>query len=289
MIVHVTGGSGFVGVHVLPMLVQRGHEISALVRTSRAAELVRELGARPIPGDLDDPASIDEAFIASGADALVNLASLGFGHAQSIVAAAEDAGITRAVFVSTTAILTRLDASSRRIRIEAERAVRDSQLDWTLLRPTMVYGTPADRNMARLLALVRWSPIVPLPGGGNAKQQPVHVGDLAQAIVTALESPVSVGKIYELAGPEALSFRQVVEQAAAAVGRRPRLLSVPLGPATAVLRVYQRFATHPRLRVEQLERLAEDKVFDIGPARHDLRYTPRQFAEGIRSEAAVRP
>ncbi len=287
MIVHVTGGSGFLGGRVLPLLAARGHEATALARTKSAAARVVELGARPIAGDLDDPASLDAAFSASGADALVNLASLGFGHAPSIVAAAEEAEIKRAVFVSTTAVFTRLNASSKRTRIEAEQAVRDSQLSWTLLRPTMIYGTPADRNMARLLRLVRRSPIVPLPGGGGGLLQPVHVEDVASAVVAALESTGAIGKIYDLAGPEPLSLRQAVAQAAAATGRRPRLVPVPIGPAAAALGIYEQLSSHPRLRVEQLKRVAEDKVFDIGPAQMDLGYAPRCFAEGIREEAAT--
>lgn len=287
MKVHVTGGSGFLGGSVIPQLLAAGHDVTALARSAAAAERVAELGAEPIAGDLDDPASVDAAFAESDAEALVNLASLGFGHAATIVAAAEEAGLQRAVFVSTTSILTRVATRSKPVRLAAEETVTSSALDWTIIRPTMIYGTPADRNMARLLRGLRRLPVVPLPGGGSGLQQPVHVDDLAAAIVTALRRPAAVHRTYDVAGPEPLTLRTVVEQAGGAVDRQPRLLSVPLKPMVGLVRLYETVAPSPRLKSEQVARLAEDKAVDIGPARADLDFDPRTFAEGIRHEAAL--
>jgi uncharacterized protein YbjT (DUF2867 family) len=283
----VTGGSGFLGGRVLPLLVARGGRVTALVRSAAAATVVTALGAEPLPGDLDDPATLDKAFGASGAHALVNLASLGFGHAPAIVAASERAGITRGIFVSTTAIFTTIDAASKPRRLAGETTVRESGLDWTVLRPTMIYGTPGDRNLSRLLGLLRRSPIVPIPGGGGRLQQPVHVDDVAAAVVAALDGPASIHRAYELAGPEAMTFRELVTTSAAAVGRRPRLVPVPLRPCIVALRLYERITPHPRLKAEQLERLAEDKAFTIDDARRDLGFAPRDFADGIRAEALM--
>ncbi len=283
----VTGASGFLGGHVVPLLVSGGEEVVALARSVAAAHRVNELGANPVAGDLDDPASVDHAFADSGADTLVNLASLGFGHAPTIVAAAEEAGIKRAVFMSTTAIFTNLNAGSKQTRQSAENVIEASALEWTIVRPTMIYGTPADRNMVRLLRLLRRTPFVPVPGGGQRLQQPVHVEDLARAVVAALYAPAAIGEAYDVAGPEPLTFGSVIEQAAEALGRRARLVPVPLAPLAASLRLYERVVARPRFKAEQLERLAEDKAFDISPAIRDLGFEPRSFAEGIRQEAAM--
>jgi uncharacterized protein YbjT (DUF2867 family) len=287
MKVHVTGGSGFLGGRVIPQLVAAGHEPTALARSDAAAERVAALGATPLGGDLDDPASVDAAFAGSGAEALVNLASLGFGHAPTIVAAAEEAGLARAIFVSTTSIFTHLPTSSRAVRLAAEETVKASVLDWTIIRPTMIYGAPGDRNMARLLRGLRRLPILPLPGGGAGLQQPVHVDDLAAAIVSALDRPATVHRAYDVAGPEPLTLRAVIEDAAAAVGRKPRVVPLPLAPAVMVVKLYERLAPAPRLKSEQLARLAEDKAVDITAARSDLGFAPRSFVEGIRAEAAL--
>ena len=140
--------------------------------------------------------------------------------------------------------------------------------------------------MERLLRMLRRSPVMLLPGGGEGLLQPVHVEDLASFVVTALVSDESVRKCYEVAGPEALTLRQVVEHAAVAVGRRPKVIRVPLAMAVAPLRVYERLASRPRLRVEQVLRLSEDKAFDITEAKA-LGYAPRPFADGIAKEAVL--
>lgn len=283
----VTGGSGFTGRHVLPLLVKEGHDVVALARSEESARAVAALGAEAVAGNLDDPESVDVAMATTSPDALINIASLGFGHAPTIVAAAEDNGVRRAVFVSTTAIFTSLPAPSKRTRLAAEDAVRRSALDWTILRPTMIYGAPGDRNLSRLLRLLRWAPVIPVPGGGHRLQQPVHVQDLAEAIVAAIGTDATIGRAYDVAGPEALPLRDVIGAAACAVGRSPRLVSTPLGPTIAALRGYERLAKQPRLKAEQLERLAEDKAFDISAARLDLGFDPRPFAVGIAEEAGL--
>ena len=287
MRVHVTGGSGFLGGRVVPLLVAAGHEVTALARSKAAADKLTDLGASPVDGDLDDAASIDDAFRRCGAEALMNLASLGFGHGPAIVAAAEEARMTRAVFVSSTSIFTDLAPASKPVRVAAEEAIRTSALAWTIVRPTMIYGAPGDRNMARLVRALRRLPVLPLPGGGRALQQPVHVDDLAAALVTVLERPETARREYNLAGPDALTLRALVGEAAAAAGRRPVLIPVPLTPVVALMRAYERASPAPRLRSEQIARLAEDKAVDIEPARRDLDFRPRSFANGIRREAEV--
>lgn len=283
----MTGASGFLGSRVVPRLIAGGHEVTALTRSSVAAEHVSGLGATPIAGNLDDAGSIEAAFVAQSPEALVNLASLGFGHAPAIVAAAEAAAFHRTVFISTTAIFTRLNPVSRAERSDAEETIRASALEWTILRPTMIYGDAGDRNLARLLRLTRRTPVLLLPGGGRRLQQPVHVDDVASAVVAALESPAVIYRSYEVAGPEALTLRQMVDEVSLMVGRRPLIIPVPLKPAVAACRIYERVARRPWIRAEQLERLDEDKVFDITPAKQDLGFAPRSFGAGIKEEARL--
>jgi nucleoside-diphosphate-sugar epimerase len=289
----VTGGSGFLGGYVLAEAARRGHSCVALARSDGAARTVVERGATPLDGDLDDGAALAGIFARAGCDALVNLASLGFGHAPGVVRAAERSGLDRAVFVSTTAVTTTLPARSKTVRLAAEDEIRTSDLSWTILRPTMIYGAGGDRNLSRLLVLLaRLSRapvplVVPVPGGGRQLQQPVHVEDLAGAVLTAVERGAAARRHYDVAGPEPLTFAEVLRASAAAVGGRVHLVSVPLAPVIAVTRGYERVSRRPRIHVEQWQRLAEDKAFPIAAAARDLDYAPRPFAEGIRAEAAA--
>ena len=275
----VTGGSGFLGGFVLAEAARRGHECVALVRSSAAARRVADLGATPLGGDLDDGAALAPTFGGARCDALVNLASLGFGHAQGIIAAAAGANLDRAVFVSTTAVTTTLSARSKSVRLAAEESIRSSPLQWTILRPTMIYGAAGDRNLSRLLALLaraRRAPLVgslplllPVPGGGRRLQDPVHVADVAGAVLTAVERPETAGRCYDVAGPEPLAFGELLRASAAAVGYRVRLVPVPLAPVITLTRGYERVSRRPKIRAEQWQRLAEDKAFPIEAAAGD--------------------
>jgi uncharacterized protein YbjT (DUF2867 family) len=280
----VTGGSGFLGHYVLREAARRGHRAIALARSEAAAAAVAALGALPVSGDLSEPRSLAAAFSVARCDVLVNLASLGFGHAPAIVTAAERSGMRRAVFVSTTAVATTLPAASRRVRLSAEERVRASGLDWTILRPTMIYGDAGDRNLSRLLALLRRAPLLPVPAGRHL-QQPVHAADAASAVLAAAERPVAAGRRYDVAGPEPLRFADLLCASARAVGSRTRFLPVPLRPVVAAARGYELLAANPKVSAEQLLRLAEDKAFPIDQAERDLGYAPRPFAQGIREEA----
>jgi uncharacterized protein YbjT (DUF2867 family) len=281
----VTGGSGFLGGYVLDEARRRGHEVVALARSDTATAAVARHGAEPLSGDFDDPAGLAEAFSWARCSSLVNIASLGFGHAPAIVSAARSAGLYRAVFVSTTAVTTKLPARSRAVRLVAEEQIRESGLKWTILRPTMIYGAPGDRNLSRLLALLPRVPVLPVPGGGRHLQQPVHVADVADAVLSAVERPESAGTTYDIAGPEPFSFAELLRAAARTVGSRTRFVPVPLSPMVAAARGYEFLAAQPRIRAEQLQRLAEDKAFSIEDAARDLGYAPRSFAEGIAAEA----
>jgi uncharacterized protein YbjT (DUF2867 family) len=289
----VTGGSGFLGGYVLTEAARRGHPCVALARSPESARKVAARGAVPVDGDLDDDSALARVLAEAGCDALVSLASLGFGHGPGIVRAAVRAGLDRAVFVSTTAVTTTLPTRSKAVRLAAEEAVRASGLSWTILRPTMIYGAAGDRNLSRLLALLArlrraGLPLVlPVPGGGRQLQQPVHAADLAGAVLTAVERRSAAGSRYDVAGPEPLTFADLLRQSAAAVGGRLALVPVPLAPVIAATRGYQRISRSPRIRVEQWQRLAEDKAFAIDAAARDLDYAPRSFADGIRAEAAA--
>ena len=280
----VTGGSGFLGGYVLREAARRGHETVALARSAAAARAVADRGAQPVTGDLDAADNLAEIFAAARCAALVNLASLGFGHGPAIVAATQQAGIRRAIFVSSTAVTTSLAAPSKRVRLAAEQRIGESGLDWTILRPTMIYGAPGDRNLSRLLALLTRVPVLPVPGGRHL-QQPVHVADVAGAVLAAAERAGAAGSCYDVAGPEPLTFAELLRISARAVASRTRFIPVPVMPLVAAARGYERLSRRPKIRAEQLLRLAEDKAFAIRDAERDLDYAPRPFAAGIRAEA----
>ncbi len=275
----VTGATGFVGPFVVRALRQRFPEVAlrCVVRPTSRIDQLADSGISTAVADLRDPRALADAF--AGADTLVNVASLGFDWTDNVVATAEQAGITRAVFVGTTAILTRLPVPSKAIRARAEQVIRESRLQWTLLRPTMIYGTPGDRNIARLIRLVERSPVVPLVAP-RALQQPIHVEDVAWAVAAVLGAPATIGLSYNISGREPIALGALVGEVAACLEKRPLLITVPLEPLIGLMALWSRVA-RPPIKVEQLRRIQEDKSFDYADAARDFGFSPRDFRSGV--------
>jgi nucleoside-diphosphate-sugar epimerase len=278
----LTGATGFTGSHVLELLLAGGYRPRCLVRPSSSIDHLREAGVETVGGDLGDEDSLAAAM--KGVDTLLNTASLGFGHAAGLVSAAERAGVRRAVFISTTAIFTSLNARSRSVRVAAEESVRQSTLQQTILRPTMIYGTARDRNMARLIRFLKRSPVIPVVGSGRSLQQPVHVQDVASAMVAAMETDAAIGHAYNLSGAVPLTFVQVISTITKLLGRKVVRVHLPVRPVLFALRVAERARLPLPVKEEQILRLNEDKAFDYDAAARDFGYAPIPFAEGVRRQ-----
>ncbi|MCC6499554.1 MAG: NAD(P)H-binding protein [Anaerolineales bacterium] len=290
MKIFVTGATGFTGSRVVPLLLKNGYEVRCLYRaTSDRSVILSALenadyakNVEWAAGDLSDTSALSAAM--QGADALVNIASLGFGHADSIIRAAKEAGIKRAIFISTTAIFTQLNAKSKKVRVAAELAIETSGLKYTILRPTMIYGSPRDRNMWRLIRFIRYSPIVPVFGDGNSLQQPIHVDDVAAAILGCLKADVTIGKSYNIAGKHPLTYNEVIDTIARQMNKRVWKLHIPSKPVVALLSILERIHIPFPIKAEQVLRLNENKNFSYADAQRDFGFSPLAFEEEIGRE-----
>lgn len=280
----LTGSTGFTGGQVLPLLVKQDDTVRCFVREpERLPEKMRGL-VEVVRGDFDDAASFRRACV--GCDTLINVASLGFGHGPDVVASAHAAGIRRALFVSTTAIFTQLNAPSKVRRLEAEAAITGSSLNWTILRPTMIYGTERDRNICRLIRYLVRFPVLPIFGSGTYLQQPIHVDDLAKAIVAAVQSNCAGRHAYDLSGKEPITYNDLVRTVARLLGRRVRILHLPYRPIVGVLTLCERMGLRLPIKGEQISRLNEHKAFSHEAAARDFGFAPRTFAAGVAEEIA---
>lgn len=286
--VAVTGAMGFVASRLLPLLAARGARVIAVVRPGRDIAAIRPLAdVEARHGDLSEPGSLHGAF--DGAGAVVHLAGLALvpRFLPELEAARERAGLRAGVFVSSAGVYTRLESRGADAKRAGEAALRASPLDFTILRPSMIYGTPRDRNLVRLLRWLRRWPAVAAPLGGRTPQQPVHVDDLAAAIVAALERPEAARREYDVGGPRPLPLSEVIHECAAALGRRAFIVPLPLAPAHAAAVAARRLGLPFPVSPEQVLRLAESKAVDIEPARRDLGFDPRPFRDGIVAEARM--
>lgn len=281
----VTGATGFLGEHVVRKLIATGARPACFVRPASDARPLEQMGLPLRYGDLGDLDSLARAL--EGVKLLINIASLGFGHAPNIVEACRRVRVERGIFISTTAIFTTLDAKSKAVRIDAEHRIQQSGMVWTIIRPTMIYGTERDRNMARLVQFLARYPVIPVLGPGDYLLQPVHVEDVAAAVLAAIDRPQAHYNVYNVSGHSPLTYNQVIDITARALRRSVLKIHVPLRFALWSLRMYERAARNPWLKVEQVLRLNEDKIFPYEEAKRDLGFSPRSFEEGIQAEVEI--
>lgn len=278
----VIGANGNVGTLLLQELVRRGEQPRGSLRPGRVRPRDLE-GVEWVEADLTLPATLGPAL--AGIDTVIWTPAVWL--VPGCLSVLQSAAPRHLVIISSASVHTKLDSSGARTKRDAEARIRASMLPWTILRPTMIYGNSRDRNITRLLNyLERW-PVFPLVGAGSGLMQPVFIHDLVAMILRAAEVPAVARQVYDCGGAKPLSFRELVETAAAALERRARFLPIPSGLAAGVLRTANRIGLRS-LREEQVLRLAEDKVVDNEPALRDLGVTPHTFAEGVALQVQAR-
>ena len=290
--VFLTGATGFVGSHVLPALLGAGHSVTALVRSdARATALQARVAASPGKfetriGTVNDRASLDAAMV--GCDAVVHLVALArdwndgadlervnaVGTA-TIVAAAETAGITRFIHLGALGVLERPELHYASSKARGEGFVRASSLDWTILKPSLIWGE-RDGFFNIVAALVKLpAPAVPVPGNGKSRFQPVWVGDVARAIVQVLDAPKgSIKASFELGGPRYWTYAEITREVSRALGKRRIIIPMPVPLITLVARISEAIRLPFPVATDQLRQLALDNIGATDAVERELGFAP---------------
>ncbi len=236
----VAGGTGFIGTNLCAELAERGHEVTALSRSPGSGGLPD--GIDLAMGDVSAYDSIADTV--AGHDAVVNLVALSplfkprggkshedvhLGGTENLVRAAEAGDVDR--FLQLSALGADPDGATAYIRAKgkAETVVRSSGLEWTIVRPSVVFGDGGE--FVEFTKALTTPYVTGLPGGGKTRFQPIWVGDLAPMLADALEDEAHAGGTYELGGPEVLTLGDVTELAYAAEGKDVRIVPIPMGLA----------------------------------------------------------
>ncbi len=270
-LVTVFGGSGFIGRHVVRALAKRGYRVRVAVRRPDLAGCVQPLGnvgqIQPVQANLRVRWSVDRAV--EGADHVVNLVGILHEGGRQTFNAVQDFG-ARAVAEAARAAgvgLTHLsaigaDAASAsaygRTKAAGEKAVLETVPSATIYRPSVVFG-PEDRFFNLFATLARYSPALPLIGGGGTRFQPVFVGDVAEAVARSVDGKVAGGRIYELGGPDISTFRELMEEMLEVIDRRRLLVPVPWFIADIQASVLG-LLPNPLLTRDQVKLLRHDNV-----------------------------
>ena len=287
----ITGATGFVGEEVVKQVRAAGYPVRAIVREpQRARWLAEKYGVELFHGNVLYAPAIEGAM--QDAKCVIHLVGIIHEwkentfertHAQAtknVIDEAKKAGAKR--FVHMSALGTRENARSRyhQTKWAGEEHVRKSGMAWTIFRPSFIYG-PRDKSINVFAKLIRRLPFVPVLGPGTTKIQPISVENVAKTFVGAARNDESIGKTYDLCGPEAFTWNELYDKLQAILGTRKPKLHLPLAIARLQAAVFERVLSNPPFTRDQLLMLQEENVGDPKPATKDFLLQQETFEEGV--------
>jgi len=292
MKIFLTGGTGFVGSEIVKQLLARDHRIVALVRPGSENKLAESDAVKIHLGDLAEPESLPAGL--DGCDAVIHLVGIirdfpdkgvtfekvhveGTRH---VLEAAAAQGIRRFLHMSANGADREGPTAYQKTKWQAEQAVGKTELDWTIFRPSLIFG-PGGEFVEMLGEMVRRLPVVPVIGDGQYRLQPVSVDQVAATYVKALDLPETAGRTYHLAGAESYTYDEILDLTGKALGKDSvHKLHQPVAMVKPIVKALESFEKFP-LSEAQMSMLLEGNECDPGPWAEDFKIEPVAFAQGI--------
>jgi NADH dehydrogenase len=284
----VFGGAGFIGRYIVKRLAARGYTVRVAGRDPERALALKPMGVPgqilPVRAPVTDARAVAAAV--AGTSVVVNCVGILFESKGSrfsavqaeapgiIAAAATAAGVQRLVHLSAIGADAGSPSVYARTKAAGEAAVLAAFPGATILRPSIVFGAE-DGFFNRFAALARFLPVLPVYGGGKTRFQPVHVGDVADAVMAALDREDARGRTYELGGPRIYSFRELMEYVIAETGRRRLVLDLPFSVGEMQARLFELLPKPPLTRDQLLLLRRDNVVADGALTLADLGITPK--------------
>ncbi len=296
MIVAVTGGTGFVGSYVIAQLLRREHAVRALVRDhSRAGRLADRGNVELVEGDLENTEALRR--LVAGADAVVHLVGIieelgrqtfervHVDGTRRMLDASAGAGARRFVHMSALGARGEKSATAyHRTKFAAEELVRSSGLSTVVLRPSLI-AAPENEVMKTLLRMLRLSPVVPVIGNGLYRLQPIAADDVAEAFAVAVENDGITGT-FDIAGPDTLTYHDLLDALEQALGVRRRRIAVPVGMVRFSAYAGTVLPNLNPISPDQLQMLLEGNTTTANALETVFQVPPCPFADVAREIAA---
>ena len=280
----VFGATGRTGRLLLRHFSEQGFRVVAVGRNK---EKLSALGGDcvQVQCDFDDPSiNLENGPIKSG-DVVV--LSAGVRFVPKIISICPP-DIKRLVVLGTARHLSKYPGDTGLAMREAMKLLAETDLNWVLLAPTMIYGAAGENNVKRMAKLISRFGVVPLPGGGKNLLQPIHTSDVVKATVIAASIDGVVGKVIHIAGPEPVTNKKFLEEIATAIGKRLIVIALPKWLMLTLAFITRFIPGVPTISADEVERLLEDRSVDASDMKNILGLKPRPLKEGLAETFAAR-
>lgn len=287
----VTGGTGFVGSHLVRRLLAGGRPVRCLARAGSGLPAELRDRVEIAIGDIGQPETLGPAM--RGAEAVIHLVGIiretgtstfdrvHVTGTENMLAAARENGIDRYLHMSALGTRPQAVSAYHRTKWEAEEAVRASGLKYTIFRPAIIFGK-GDGFVSLLADLVRKNPVTPIVGSGRSRLQPIWVEDVARCFGDSLDHDETIGQCYELCGPEALTYEQIVDLLQETLGAKKLKVHLPVPLVRMGSRMLQAFGFTAPITGDQLQMLSEEMLCDPKLEWRVTSFELRKLADEVR-------
>jgi nucleoside-diphosphate-sugar epimerase len=293
----IIGATSFIGPSVLENILSAFSKeediISCLVRAGTAKEKLTKLESLALSynrkinftvGNLLSSDSILDCI--KGADCFIYLVDLrNTTFIKNLLSAVSKTGIKRAVFVSSTSVLIPFENEMKKTKLQSENLIEDfgrrSGFDYTILRPTMIYGCTDDRNYSKMLNFIKKRGFFVMFGNGQNLIQPVFIEDVAGAVAAVIRNSRTFNKIYTLCGKEPIKYKDMLLIVKSLVKKPFKIIRLPLMASKFFVTVYSKIFPKSNLKPDMIERMQVDKAYSYEDAKKDFGFSPVPFRQGI--------
>ena len=289
--IFIAGASGFVGGHLVDYLIEKGHRVRCLARSEVARKSLSAKGAEVISGDITHPETLNS--ILQPEDFVIHLvgiieerggATFDLIHHRgtaNLVAEAKLAGVRHFFYQSALGADKASWSGYLKTKAEAEEIVKHSGLGYTIFRPSLIIG-PWDGFTRKLVEMLKLSPVLPIPGEGKAKFQPVYIKDWLACIGKVIENPGAYVSTYEIGGPEQLSYLEIVEKLSKAMGHNRPVFKIPMGLMKLGASVFEKILSSSPVTSDQLRLLEQDNICDPKAIENNFGFVPLRYEEALK-------
>lgn len=271
--IFITGGTGFVGMHIIKLALKRGHKVTVLVRSEEKAKQILgdDKGLKFVKGNINDVDSMEIGM--KGCEAVIHLVGIIYEikkrgatfesvHIQgtlNVLEAMKRVGIKRLLHMSALGARPEANARYQKTKWAAEEAVKKSGLQWTVFRPTLIFG-PEDDFINKFEKMTRILPFLPIIGNGKNRFQPIWIEDVANCYVQAIEDNATIKKAYGLAGPDVFTFEELMKLMLKVKNRRRLIIKMPKTLVIFNIKILEKILDPPPISMDQLIMLDDDNV-----------------------------
>ena len=291
MSIFIAGASGFVGGHLVDDLLSRGHRVRCLARSEKKQDLLSARGADVVRGDITSPETLrgvlgPDDFVVHLVGIIEEKGSATFRavHVEgtsNLVEEARRAGVKHFFYQSALGADKDSWSGYLRTKAEAEEIVTQSGLDHTIFRPSLIIG-PWDGFTKKMLDMIKLSPVIPVPGQGSAKFQPVYIKDWLRCINKVIDDPPSYISTFDIGGPEHLTYREIVETLAESAGRKKPAFNIPMGLMKLSALFLGAVLSSPPVTLDQLRLLESDNICDVRAIEKNFGFRPTKLREALK-------